>query len=93
MNPAYGILMWIVVGGLAGWIASKIMNTDAQQGALANIVIGIVGALVGGFLTQTLFGDYQGNNGFIASLFVALFGAVIVIALWKAIAGRRPIRA
>ena len=85
--------MWILVGGLAGWIASKIMDTDAQQGVLANIVVGIFGAVIGGFVTGAFFGDDPGNNGFIASLFVALFGSVILIALWKTIVGRRTLRA
>jgi uncharacterized membrane protein YeaQ/YmgE (transglycosylase-associated protein family) len=89
MNPAYGIILWIVIGALAGWIGSKIMGTDARQGGLANIIVGIVGAVIGGFLTGSLFGDDLGNNGLIASFFVALIGACIVIALWKAIAGRR----
>ena len=91
MNPGYGIIMWIIVGALAGWIGSKIMGTDARQGGLANIVVGVIGAVIGGFLTSTLFGDLRGNNGFIASFFVALLGAVIVIGIWKAVSGRRRI--
>lgn len=89
MNPTYGIVMWIVIGALAGWIGSKIMGTDARQGGLANIIVGIVGAVIGGFLTGMLFGDARGNNGMIASFFVALLGSCVVIALWKAISGRR----
>jgi len=89
MNPGYGIIMWIVVGALAGWIGSKIMGTDARQGAVANVVVGVIGALVGGFITQHLFGDNRSNNGFIASAAVALFGSVVVIWIWKAISGRR----
>lgn len=89
MNPGYGIIMWVVIGALAGWIGSKIMGTDAKQGAIANIVIGIVGALLGGFLTRVLFGDSASNNGFIASFFVALLGACIVIFAWKKIGGGR----
>jgi uncharacterized membrane protein YeaQ/YmgE (transglycosylase-associated protein family) len=85
MNPAYGIILWIIIGALAGWIGSKIMGTDARQGGVANIVIGIIGALVGGFLTRTLMGDDAGNNGLIASFVVALVGACVVIAIWKAI--------
>jgi uncharacterized membrane protein YeaQ/YmgE (transglycosylase-associated protein family) len=89
MNPSYGIIMWIVIGALAGWIGSKIMGTDAAQGGLANIIVGVIGAVVGGFITRVAFGDNPGNNGFIASFFVALLGAVIVIGLWKAISGGR----
>lgn len=85
MNPSYGILMWIIVGALAGWIGSMIMGTNARQGALANVVVGVIGGVVGGFLTRVLFGDMPGNNGFIASTLVALLGSVIVIAAWKAL--------
>jgi uncharacterized membrane protein YeaQ/YmgE (transglycosylase-associated protein family) len=91
MNPGYGILMWIIIGALAGWIGSKIMGTDARQGGLANVIVGVVGAVLGGFLTRVFFGDSPGNNGFIASFFVALLGAVIVIGLWRAVAGRRRV--
>jgi uncharacterized membrane protein YeaQ/YmgE (transglycosylase-associated protein family) len=89
MNPTYGIILWIVIGALAGWIGSKIMGTDARQGGLANIIVGVVGAVLGGFLSGVIFGDNHSNNGMIASFFVALVGACIVIAVWKAIAGRR----
>jgi uncharacterized membrane protein YeaQ/YmgE (transglycosylase-associated protein family) len=85
MNPAYGIILWIIIGALAGWIGSKIMGTDAKQGGLANIVIGIIGAVIGGFITRAAMGDRAGNNGLIASFLVALLGACIVIGIWKAI--------
>lgn len=91
MNPAYGIIMWIIIGALAGWIGSKIMGTDAQQGGLANVILGVIGAIVGGFVTRALFGDNPGNNGFIASFFVALLGAVICIGVLKAVRGRRVV--
>ena len=89
MNPAYGIIMWVIIGALAGWLGSKIMGTDARQGSLANIIIGIIGAVVGGFVARAVFGDSASNNGFIASTVVALLGAVIVIGIWKALSGRR----
>jgi uncharacterized membrane protein YeaQ/YmgE (transglycosylase-associated protein family) len=85
MNPAYGIILWIIIGALAGWIGSKIMGTDRAQGGFANIIIGIIGAVVGGFLTRALMGDDAGNNGLIASFLVALVGACVVIGLWKAV--------
>ena len=91
MNPAYGIIMWIIIGALAGWIGSKIMGTDAQQGGLANVIIGVVGALIGGFLTRVLFGDSPANNGLAASFLVALLGSVILIALLKGIGRRRRV--
>jgi len=89
MNPAYGIIMWIIIGALAGWIGSKVMGTDARQGGIANVVLGVIGAVVGGFITRAVFGDNQGNNGFFASLAVALVGACLVIGIWKAISSRR----
>jgi uncharacterized membrane protein YeaQ/YmgE (transglycosylase-associated protein family) len=88
MNPSYGIILWIVIGALAGWLGSKLMGTDAKQGALANVVVGVIGAVVGGFLTRTLMGDHAGNNGLFASFGVALLGACVVILLWKAVSRR-----
>lgn len=88
MNPAYGIIMWIIIGALAGWIGSKIMGTDKRQGALANIVVGIAGALVGGWVTRTLFGNNAWNNGLVASFLVSLVGACIVIFAWKLVSKR-----
>lgn len=82
------IILWIIFGALAGWIASKIMNTDEEQGAIANIVVGIVGAIIGGFVFNLLGGD--GVTGFnIYSLIVAIVGAVILLAIIKAITGKR----
>jgi uncharacterized membrane protein YeaQ/YmgE (transglycosylase-associated protein family) len=91
MNPEYGIILWVVIGALAGWIGSKIMHTDAQQGGLANIIIGVLGAVVGGFLTRAFFGDNTSDNGLIASFFIALLGSVILIGLRKALMGRRRV--
>ena len=89
MNPAYGIIAWIVIGALAGWIGSMIMGTNARQGGVANVVIGIIGAIIGGFITRVFFGDNPSNNGFIASFAVALLGACITIFIWKRIGGPR----
>lgn len=89
MNPAYGIIAWVVIGALAGWIGSKIMGTDARQGGVANIVIGVIGAIIGGFITRALFGDSASNNGFIVSFGVALLGACLTIFIWKRIGGAR----
>ena len=76
------LLVWIIVGALAGWVASMIMHTDAEQGALMNIVLGIVGAFIGGFV-MNLFGA-SGVTGFnLYSILVAILGAVIVIGLGK----------
>ncbi|MAQ59100.1 GlsB/YeaQ/YmgE family stress response membrane protein [bacterium] len=80
-----GILAWIIVGGVAGWLASLFMKTDAQQGILMNIIVGIVGAFVGGFVFSLL--GLGGMAGFsLYSLLVATVGAVILLAIYKAIA-------
>jgi uncharacterized membrane protein YeaQ/YmgE (transglycosylase-associated protein family) len=79
-----GIIAWIIVGGLAGWIASKIMDTDEQQGIILNIVVGIVGALIGGFVLGLVGMDMAGA-GLIASFLTALLGAVILLFVVKAV--------
>ncbi len=72
------IVIWILLGALAGWIASMIMGRNAQMGALANIVVGIVGALIGGFLMNA-FGA-PGVTGFnLYSILVAILGAVVLL--------------
>lgn len=72
------IIVWIIFGALAGWIASIIMKRDAQMGAAANIIVGIIGAFIGGFLMNT-FGA-AGVTGFnVYSLLVAILGAVVLL--------------
>jgi uncharacterized membrane protein YeaQ/YmgE (transglycosylase-associated protein family) len=84
----WGIIVWIVVGGLAGWVASMIVGNNKSQGLLGNIVVGILGALVGGFLIGLLGGE--GFTGFnVWSFLVALLGAVILLFIWRAITGRK----
>lgn len=74
-------ILWIVFGALAGWIASMIMGANARMGALANIVVGIVGAVIGGFLMTNVFGA-PGVTGFnLPSMLVAIVGAVILLFL------------
>ncbi|MGB4346112.1 MAG: GlsB/YeaQ/YmgE family stress response membrane protein [Burkholderiaceae bacterium] len=75
-------IIWIVVGGLLGWVASMIMHTDAQQGIILNVVVGIVGALLGGWLLAPLFGTgtINQNDFSISSLLVSLLGAVVLLA-------------
>ena len=74
-------LVWIIFGALAGWIASMVMGANRQMGALANIVVGIVGALIGGFLMNNVFGA-PGVTGFnLPSLLVAIGGAVVLLFL------------
>lgn len=83
MNPAYGIILWVLIGGLAGWLGSIVMGTNEKQGTILNIVVGIVGAIVGGYVTSAVFGDNLGNNGIFASLGVSLLGSCIVIGIVK----------
>ena len=82
------IIVWILLGALAGWIASKIMKTDAEQGAVANIVVGILGAFIGGFVMRMLT-DTAPEAFSIAGLIVAIIGAVILLAIYKAVTGGR----
>jgi len=76
-------IIWLVVGGIIGWIASMIMKTDAQQGVFLNVVVGIVGALLGGWLISPLLGAGTVNQGdfSIAGLVVSLIGAIILLAV------------
>ncbi|MEK0428286.1 MAG: hypothetical protein RL001_813 [Pseudomonadota bacterium] len=76
-------IIWIVVGGILGWVASMIMRTNAQQGILLNVVVGIIGALLGGWLIAPLFGTgtINQNDFSIGSLVVSLLGSVILLAI------------
>ncbi|OHA23621.1 MAG: hypothetical protein A3G52_02615 [Candidatus Taylorbacteria bacterium RIFCSPLOWO2_12_FULL_43_20] len=75
-----GIVLWIIFGGLVGWIASLVMKTDEEQGIFLNVVVGVVGALIGGWL-MSYFGG-TGITGFnIYSFIVALLGAIVLIGL------------
>ncbi len=76
-------IIWMIVGAVLGWIASMIMRTDAQQGALLNIVVGIIGAFLAGLVLTPLFGvgTINQNNFSVASLLVSLLGAVILLAI------------
>ncbi|MGN0097210.1 MAG: GlsB/YeaQ/YmgE family stress response membrane protein [Corynebacterium sp.] len=76
--PPLGFLGWIIVGGLAGWIGSKIMKTDASMGIILNIVVGVIGGFLGGWLL-TLFGVDVAGGGIIFSFITCLIGAVILL--------------
>jgi uncharacterized membrane protein YeaQ/YmgE (transglycosylase-associated protein family) len=78
------IILWIVFGGLVGWIASLIMKTDPQQGIVLNIVVGIVGAVIGGWL-MNLFGQSAVTGFNFYSFIVAFLGAVVLIFIVKAL--------
>lgn len=77
------LLIWLVVGGLIGWVASMIMRTDGQQGIILNVVVGIVGALLGGWFLSPLLGagTINQNDFSVASLGVSLLGAIILLAI------------
>jgi uncharacterized membrane protein YeaQ/YmgE (transglycosylase-associated protein family) len=76
-------IIWLVVGGLLGWAASKVMRTDAQQGVILNVVVGIVGAALGGWLISPLLGMPTINQGAfsLGALLVSFLGAVILLAI------------
>ena len=76
-------IIWLVVGGLIGWVASMIMKTDAQQGVILNIVVGIVGAFLGGWLISPLIGVPTINQDAfsVGAMAVSLVGAIILLAV------------
>ena len=76
-------ILWLIIGGILGWIASLIMYTDAQQGIFRNIVVGIIGAMVAGFLLTPLLGidTINQNNLSLPALFVSLLGSIILLAM------------
>jgi uncharacterized membrane protein YeaQ/YmgE (transglycosylase-associated protein family) len=79
------LIIWLVVGALAGWLASMVMKTNAQQGLVMDIVVGIIGALIGGFVLQLL-GFNAGVSGInIPSILTAFIGAVILLGIVKAV--------
>lgn len=71
-------IVWIIFGALAGWIASIVMKKNAKMGAIANIIVGVIGAFVGGYIMN--FFGFQGVTGFnLPSLLVAIFGAIVLL--------------
>ena len=76
-------IIWLIIGGLIGWVASLIMKTDGQQGVILNVVVGIVGALLGGWLLAPMLGTgtINSNDFSVAGLGVSLLGAVILLAI------------
>lgn len=76
-------IIWIVIGGIIGWLASMVMKTDAQQGIFLNIVVGIIGAFLGGWLLSPLFGagTINSEDFSLVSILVSFLGAVILLAV------------
>ncbi|MEO6102604.1 MAG: GlsB/YeaQ/YmgE family stress response membrane protein [Pseudoxanthomonas sp.] len=76
------LIIWLIVGGVVGWLASIVMKRDAQQGILMNIVVGIVGALLAGWLISPLVGVGTINSGLsVGSFVVSVLGAVVLLAI------------
>lgn len=77
------LIVWLVVGGIIGWIASMIMKTDGQQGLFLNVIVGIVGAAIAGWFLSPMFGVASINDSAfsIASMGISLLGAVILLAV------------
>lgn len=79
------ILGWILIGGIAGWLGSLVMGTDAKQGLLMNIIVGIAGAFIGGFIAALL--GFGGMAGFsLYSLLVATIGSIVLLWIYKLLA-------
>lgn len=78
-----GFIVLLVVGGLIGWVASMIMRTDGQQGIFLNIIVGVVGALLAGFIMTPLIGGAPITSGEISipSILVSLLGAIVLLAI------------
>lgn len=78
-----GIIIWLIVGGVIGWVASMIMKTDGQQGIFLNIIVGIIGAMIGGWLIAPMIGFGGSINAGISwpSVLVSLVGAIILLAI------------
>ena len=75
-------IIWLIVGGIVGWLASLVMRTDGQQGILLNVVVGIVGSFLGGWLISPLVGVGNLSQGIsIGSIIVSLIGAIILLAI------------
>lgn len=88
MTPTLGFFGWLILGGLAGWVASMIKGRDAQMGVGLNIVVGVIGGLIGGWLL-TLFGFDVAGGGWIFSFLTCLLGAVILLWIVNALTSRR----
>jgi uncharacterized membrane protein YeaQ/YmgE (transglycosylase-associated protein family) len=77
------IIIWLIVGGLIGWVASIVMGTNKQQGVVLNVIVGIIGALLAGWFLSPLFGITTINDGnfSLPALMVSLLGAILLLAI------------
>ena len=83
------ILLWIIFGAFVGWVASLIMRTNDEQGPVANIIIGIIGAFIGGAISRALGGGGVGAEFSLSSIAFGILGAVILIFFIRAVSGSR----
>lgn len=83
------IIIWLLVGGLIGWLASIFMGNNNRQGILLNVIVGILGAFLGGWLLSGLFGSSTINQGdlSLSSILVSLLGAIILLAIVRLVRG------
>lgn len=80
------ILVWIIIGGIAGWLASIVMGKNEKMGIVANVVTGVIGAFLGGLVVKLMGGDADVLTGFnLPSLATAFVGAVILLGILRAV--------
>lgn len=89
MNAGAEISVWVVVGAAAGWLASRIIGTDAQRGALSNVFMGVLGALVAGFITRALLANLGYENLGMAGIAGAVFGTCVLVFGWHGFSYRK----
>ena len=82
------IIAWLVVGALAGWIAGMVVKGDEGYGVIGMIIAGILGALLGGFVLGLITGEDYMDELSIMTVVAAIIGAIIVVFIWRAVAGR-----
>lgn len=87
MNAPHGIIWWIIVGIVAGWLTGKLMK-GSGYGVLPDLILGMVGALIGGWIFSAI---GITTTSIVGGIIVAFIGAVIVVAIFRAITGRRPV--
>jgi len=87
---AMNFIIWLIVGGVIGWLASIVMKTNGQQGMFLNVVVGVIGAMLGGWLISPLVGvgTINQDNFSLPALLVSFVGAVILLAIVNLIRGR-----
>ena len=84
------LIIYLIAGAIVGYVASRIMRTNSQQGPLMDIVVGVLGALLAGYLISPLLGIGTINDAItISTLLVSLLGAVVLLAIYKMVTGRR----